>query len=235
VREYVPGDPRNRIHWPSTARRNRMMVKEFDQDPQADIWIFLDSQKGIQVGQKTLLEIPEIDQLWLIQHNLEVTLPPDTFEYSVSVAASISKYFIQKGQSVGLVSAGQNVAILSAERGERQLGKILENLAFLRGEGKLPLLGLVEAQAPHLPRGSVVVLITCSTEKTIEVAIDELAMRNLRPVVILIDPSSFSGATSFKVLALNLEKKQIPFVIISKGDNLKIVLEHGFRGVHIFV
>ncbi|HEY5271386.1 MAG TPA: DUF58 domain-containing protein, partial [Anaerolineales bacterium] len=44
VREYVPGDPMKRIHWPSTAHRGRFMVKEFEQDPQADIWLFLDAQ-----------------------------------------------------------------------------------------------------------------------------------------------------------------------------------------------
>ncbi len=233
VREYVPGDPRNRIHWPSTARRNRMMVKEFDQDPQADVWIFLDSQKRIQVEQNSLLDIPEIDQLWLIKHNLEVTLPADTYEYSVSIAASVSKYFIQKGQGVGMASAGQSVAVLPAERGDRQLGKLLENLAFLKGEGKLPLLGLIQAQAPHLPRGSIVVIITCSTEETVEVAIDELTLRNLRPVVILIDPASFGGDTNSEFLSLSLEKKQIPFALVAKGDNLKFVLEHGFHGAPI--
>lgn len=231
VREYVPGDPRNRIHWPSTARRNRMMVKEFDQDPQADVWVFLDSQKSVQIKQDTLLEIPEIDQLWLIKHNLLVTLPPDTYEYSISIAASICKYFIQKGQGVGMASAGQSVTVLSAERGERQLGKLLENLAFLRADGKLPLLGLIQAEAPHLPRGSIVVLITCSTEDTVDVAIDELTLRNLRPVAVIVDPSSFGGEVSPERLSLRLGKKQIPFVIVSKGDNLKYALEHGFQSL----
>ena len=32
VREYAPGDPLNRIHWLSTARRNRLIVKEFELD-----------------------------------------------------------------------------------------------------------------------------------------------------------------------------------------------------------
>ncbi|MDR3575123.1 MAG: DUF58 domain-containing protein [Anaerolineaceae bacterium] len=230
VREYVPGDPRNRIHWPSTARRNRMMVKEFDQDPQADVWIFLDSQKKIQVEQNTLLDIPEIDQLWLIKHNLEVALPADTYEYAVSIAASVSKYFIEAGQSVGMASAGQGVTVLPAERGDRQLGKILENLAFLRGDGKLPLHGIIQAQVPHLPRGSIVVIITCSTEETVEVAIDELNLRSLRPIIVLIDPSSFGGDSNSEFLASRFEQKQIPYVLVSKGDNLKEVLEHGFIG-----
>ncbi|HET8587080.1 MAG TPA: DUF58 domain-containing protein, partial [Candidatus Limnocylindria bacterium] len=33
LREYVPGDPLNRISWNATARTGRMMVKEFDPDP----------------------------------------------------------------------------------------------------------------------------------------------------------------------------------------------------------
>ena len=41
VREYYPGDPLNRIHWLSTARRSRLMVKEFELDPLADVWIFI--------------------------------------------------------------------------------------------------------------------------------------------------------------------------------------------------
>ena len=45
VREYAPGDPLSRIHWRSTARRDRLMVKEFEQYPQADVWILLDAHK----------------------------------------------------------------------------------------------------------------------------------------------------------------------------------------------
>ena len=36
VREYVTGDPMKRIHWPTSARRGSLMVKEFEQDPQAE-------------------------------------------------------------------------------------------------------------------------------------------------------------------------------------------------------
>ena len=42
VRDYVPGDSINRIHWPSTARTGRLISKEFELDPLADVWMFLD-------------------------------------------------------------------------------------------------------------------------------------------------------------------------------------------------
>ena len=47
IREYYPGDPLNRIHWLSSLKRNQIMVKEFDQDPQASVWKYLDAQKEI--------------------------------------------------------------------------------------------------------------------------------------------------------------------------------------------
>ena len=42
-----PGDPMRRIHWPTTARRGQLIVKEFEQDPQAEVWIFLDAQERV--------------------------------------------------------------------------------------------------------------------------------------------------------------------------------------------
>ena len=42
IRDYVPGDSINRIHWASTARTGRLISKEFELDPLADVWMFLD-------------------------------------------------------------------------------------------------------------------------------------------------------------------------------------------------
>ena len=47
VREYIHGDAMKRIHWPTSIRRNQLMVKEFEQDPQAEVWLYLDSQNDV--------------------------------------------------------------------------------------------------------------------------------------------------------------------------------------------
>ncbi|MFZ6018308.1 MAG: DUF58 domain-containing protein, partial [Chloroflexota bacterium] len=59
VREYAPGDPLNRIHWKTTARKDRLMVKEFEQDPQADVWLLLDAQAGTH---SALADIRRVDR-----------------------------------------------------------------------------------------------------------------------------------------------------------------------------
>ena len=53
VREYTPGDPLNRIHWASTARRNRLIVKEFELDPLAEVWLYLDASRHTQAARPT--------------------------------------------------------------------------------------------------------------------------------------------------------------------------------------
>ncbi len=228
VREYAPGDPLKRIHWPTTARRERFMVKEFDQDPQADVWILLDAEQSVHFSQPDEVVIPPADRFWLWKNRYQFTLPTDTFEYSVSVAASVANYFLRQGLAVGMISSGQISMALAAERGERQLTKILENLAFMRSEGSLPLLGLVEAEISHLPRGSIVVLITPSSHDTVALAADALMQRRMTPVVVLVDGASFGGPSSVDYLALVLRQHRVPSSVVKKGMDLRVALEHGF-------
>jgi uncharacterized protein (DUF58 family) len=225
VREYSPGDPLNRIHWVSTARRNRLMTKEFELDPQAEVWIFSDASKIDQASLPFSWPKKTKDDLW--KHRFEFSLPPSTEEYSISIAASVARYFLRLGRSVGFVSAGQSQTMIPADRGGRQLGKILESLALLRAEGELPIWGLVDIQAQHLARGSTVVLITHSVEKEVVMAIDFLARRGLRPVVILIDAASFNGRNGTDALAESIRYMRIPLRVVSKGDDLSKVLSVG--------
>ncbi len=228
VREYAPGDPLKRIHWPTTVRRDRFMVKEFDQDPQADVWILLDAQKSVHYSHPDDIVIPPADRFWLWKNRYEFSLPTDTFEYSVSVSASVASYFLRQGLAVGMMSSGQISIALPAERGERQLTKILENLAFLEDEGELPLLGMVEAQVSHIPRGSIVVIVTASNHETVALAADALHMRRMKPVVVLVDGASFGSGNGVDYLSLTLNHREIPVCVVKKGMDLRQALERGF-------
>ena len=116
VREYAPGDSLSRIHWPITVRKDKFMVKEFDQDPQADVWIFLDGEKLVQSKLPDPPQPKLIYSLWALGQEYHVTLPQDTFEYAVSVAASIAHYFLKRGEAVGLACAGQTTLNLAGRK-----------------------------------------------------------------------------------------------------------------------
>ena len=223
VREYVPGDSLNRIHWLSTARRERLMVKEFELDPLADIWIFLDADREVQTSLPYSPLAQMEDALW--RPWKEARLPPSTEEYTVSIAASLGRHFLRLGRAVGLVSCrSQAPDVLPPDRGGRQLGKLLEALALLRAEGTMPISTLVTAQDQRLPRGSTLILITPSVREDVALAVDTLLQRGVRPVVILLDVDSFGGPPGTAVLSTAIEALNVPVRRVANGADLETVL-----------
>jgi uncharacterized protein (DUF58 family) len=217
VREYYPGDPLNRIHWVSTARRDRLIVKEFELDPLAEVCIFIDVSSSVQVSREYLR--PEFDPRDVWRKRFIFKLPPSTLEYSVTIAASLTRFYLQRGRAVGLIAADQSLRILPADRGGRQLGKVLEILALIRGEGDLPLDSLIESQARHLPRGSTVVMVTSNGSDDVYQITDLLLRRGLRPLAVLIDGSTFGGHTSTISLSTSLQTLGVPVCnIVESGD-----------------
>lgn len=224
VREYAPGDPLNRIHWLSTARKNKLIVKEFELDPLADVCIFIDAESSINFVGDQPVEDVKTQEIWRKQ--FEFHLPPSTLEYGVTIAASLARHYLEKRRAVGLVSSGPKLRVIPADRGGRQLGKILESLALVKPEGKTSLQELIEIHARHLPRGSTIILITPSSSKNISKTADLLIRRGLRPVAVLINCASFGGKKDNVELLDQIRALGIPGIQINKDDDLSSVLSN---------
>ncbi len=222
VRDYEPGDSFNRIHWRSTARKDRLIVKEFELDPLADVWVFLDGHRDAQVRPRR----PKVENtnapLWAQPAGFEP--PPDTEEYAVSVAASIAQYFVRQDRAVGLVAYGQTREVIQADRGERQLTRILETLAVLRAEGRIAFDEVLAVESEPLPRGTTVVAVTSSLNQRWALMLNDLSRRGLRVVAAIIDPSTFGGAGGATNLVSLLSLRGIPTYLIRYGDRLEEVL-----------
>lgn len=219
VREYAPGDPLNRIHWISTAKRDRLMVKEFELDPLADVFLFVDAMEAVHSQEE--YEIPIFDPREVWRRKFVYELPPSTLEYAVTIAASLARYYLQRSRAVGLVVGDASLHLLPSERGGRQLGKILETLALIQGKGTTPLFYLIEAQARHMPRGSTVVIITPTDTDHIERMVDLLIRRGLRPVCVLLESKSFGGRSEASSLERVLLAFDVGVVTIRKADKLE--------------
>lgn len=229
VREYVTGDPLKRIHWPSTARRGKLMVKEFEQDPQAELWIFLDAQVGIQAEQMS--EGEQVWNDWMFIRRPKIKLAVSTIEYGACIAASLAHYFIEQRRAVGLVTNGPVYTVIPAERSERQESKVLETLAFVSGQGELSLASLVDLQSPQMPLGSSAVLITPSSRDDVLLAVELLQRRNLRPLVLLLMAQSFGGRPGSEALAEKLEGRGVAVCKIYKDADLAETLQ-AFANLH---
>ena len=223
VREYAPGDALRRIHWATSAKRQKLMVKEFEEDPQAEVWIFLDAQESVQASLPDDRPARRWDD-WVLGQKPEFELPPSTFEYGVTIAASLTHYFIRERRAVGLIAAGQTNISIPADRSIRQEEKILETLAFVKAGDGLPIESLVRAQAGQILSGGSVTIITSSVRPQLMIAIDELQRRNLNPTVVLLDAASFGGSQGSGRLEETLKTIGVPVFRISYGDEIGAAL-----------
>jgi uncharacterized protein (DUF58 family) len=208
-----------RIHWPTTARRGQLIVKEFDQDPQAEVWIFLDAQRRVQAQKDYDVPAMPLETL-LFTRKPKLSLPPSTLEYEISLAASLAHYFIAQKRAVGMVAQDRTYTVITADRSERQENKILETLAFIEGDGDLSIAALAGAHARLLPKGSTVILLTPTTADDILVVVDDLQRRRLRPVVVLLAAETFGGHTGTGRIAGRLEEARVPLRLVECGADL---------------
>lgn len=226
VRDYAPGDSFSRIHWPSTARRDRMIVKEFELDPLADIWIVPDmaifGHVAAMPTQRKLAAAPENLPQWMQQEKF--SLPETTEEYTVTTAASIAQYFIRNDRAVGMLAYGQSNEMVQPDRGERQLTRILETLAVLRAQGQLPIDDMLHAESHLFPRGTTVIVVSPTNLDKWATSARQLVRRGLRVVTILIDPESFGGRRSNAGLESMLHGNGMAAYRVRCGDDITAVL-----------
>jgi uncharacterized protein (DUF58 family) len=195
VREYRPGDAFNRIHWPTTARTTRLMVREFELDPTADVWIVLDLNTDVHTGS-----------------GME-----STEEYAVTAAASVARHLLDQGRAVGLVS---QTATLPADRGPRQAERILEILALVKASSPLTLSALLSAETSRFARSSTLVVITPSTAESWARFCQALGGRGVHSTAVLIEAATFGQAPSTLLLVSSLAAAHIATYLVKRGEPL---------------
>lgn len=225
VRDYAPGDSLNRIHWPSTARARRLMTKEFELDPTADIWIYLDLFEDTQFALPWDSGMAEVGIFAMNRRNRNSDdksaykmLPPSTTEYSISIAASLARYFLNKDRAVGMSSFSRTREFLQSDRGERQMNKILEGLAVISGEGNIPFAQLIATDSVRLNRNDTILAISADPNPEWTLALQDSIRRGVNSIAVLVDANTFGASFDYAPLVSNLESSGISYYRIHRGE-----------------
>jgi uncharacterized protein (DUF58 family) len=177
VREYVSGDSLRHIHWQTTAHTGQLVVKEFDPDRSRfafkEIWLVPDMAGATRAGKGDLT----------------------TEEYSITIAASLARKYIENEKRVGLIASGDVPYMCLAGTGNRQLQHILRALALMKADGKVPIDDLLTFQAERFGTGSVVVVLLPSDNRNVAATLRHIINRGATVVVVLLDSISFGGRT----------------------------------------
>jgi uncharacterized protein (DUF58 family) len=205
LRPYEPGDSYNRIHWPATARTGNIMVKLFELDPASDIWIILDLERSVHVGEDD----------------------DGTEESAVKICASIARYFLAANRTVGFMSFGEDLRINEPDRGANHYTRILESLALARAVGDVPLASLVLEESRRFGRHTTVVVVTPSTAEDWPVTLMGLQSRGVKVAAVLLEAETFGAASSSLDVYGTLAAGGIYTYTVKSSDDLGNVLAAG--------
>jgi uncharacterized protein (DUF58 family) len=226
VREYAPGDGFNRIHWRSTARTGHLMSKEFELDPLADVWIFLDMHDEAQAGSPWAPQREE-PLAWVFRAQARgdrIELPPSTEEYGVTIAASLAQHFLLLDREVGFLSYAATREVIQPDRGDRQLSRLLEVLAVIRARGHIPLPQALATEGAHLARHTTLVVVTPSSDPRWVAGLRGLRARGVQGVGVLLAARTFGPAAEWEPVQAELEASGLPSYLVKRGDDLAAAL-----------
>jgi len=192
TRDYLPSDSLHLIHWPTTAKHDKLHVKTFDSTPASDWWIVLDLDVQVQIGQGAR----------------------STEETGVILAASLADRGIKSGIGVGLVASSHEPVWISPRQGDYQRWEILQSLAKVH-PGSVPLKELLERSQHSFHSQTSLIIITSAVEGLWLEPLITLVNRGVVPTVLLLDPASFGGSSSAHRPAGHLTDMEIASFVIT--------------------
>ena len=136
LREYRRGDNPRHVHWPTTARLNQLMIKEFEPLASACLYLVLDQARDANVGQGRQA----------------------SFEYAVRIAASMAKFACANNIPTRLLGEGRTPLYQPAGSGVGHYQLLLDECAVVAADGAMPYALVLHKVAATCQRGETVVL-----------------------------------------------------------------------------
>jgi len=204
VREYKRGDPLKRIHWMASARRNQLIVKEFQRQSffRATLMFNLEKDDNFGEGKESVAE------------------------YSIKIAASIAKYLINLGVSVEIISHAGELVHIPFNKGVEHLEEIFRFLTIAQPESRITLLELFETFHRNILEDSSLIVVMTDKNKVFLPAMLSLGVRNVSLIPVILNSSTFltnsSGLKDAQDYGIAIsEKTKVNPIYISRQDNLE--------------
>lgn len=203
VREYEQGESLRRVHWPSTAKRGMLMVKDLEDSPRDEALVVLDADAAFDVGE-----------------------PPDSsFEVALSAAGSILRAHVGRGRRAGLIVNGTEARYQQVHSLDGDWGLALELLASARAEGRNPVAALLVEGAGMPSKALELCVVTSGLSPRLADRLLQRAVTRRSTSLVYVNPASFAARpgevpTDVRVQLARLDHSGIPVCVIGRGDDL---------------
>lgn len=141
AREYRYDDPLKRIHWKASAAHSKLQTRQYEYGTSLSLLVILDVNSFREEDEE--------------------------FEYAVSMVASLAYEAELRGFAVGLLTNSEPEVYIPIGSGRAQLMQILEALARITVDSRLPLSKQMDRIRTTLPVGATLAVVTHTTAPTL--------------------------------------------------------------------
>lgn len=163
TREFKDGDRVRDIHWASSARTGRLVVKEFQEEYFVRLALVIDTAVANDAQEAR-------------------------FERSLSIAAGIADVLAKKEYVIDIFAAGRDVHRFRAGRALAHVEHILELLACVEADDRLEIAALEAELLPEAGKLSAVVLVMTTWDRSRADVVAKLKAHGIAVRVILVGP-----------------------------------------------
>ncbi len=204
VREYEQGESLRRVHWPTTAKRGQLMVKELEDAPRDETAVLLDGDAAAVAG-----------------------VPPDSsFELQVRAAGSILKAHASRGRRAALIVNSASRPYQRVHSFDGDWHRALELLAAVEPDGPTPVAGMLADEGGAAGRALELTVVTANLSPRLVDRLLQRMMNRHAATLVYVERSTFSDAPMPALdpavggLVLRLQRGGVPVAVLRRGDDL---------------
>ena len=206
IRDYAPGEPLRAVHWPSTARRGRLMVKELDDAPRDELVIVLDQDADGSAG------------------------PPGdwSFDAAVRAAGALAHAHSLWGRRVVIVGSSPSFAPVRVSPAGHDWDVALDALAAVMPVAGARVVGTLRAAAGPLAHAREIIVVTGRPELAVDPLL-ELRSRGRSTALVALAAETFAGRARDRAqpALLRAVAQGIPVAVVSADSSIEEALAGG--------
>ena len=200
IREYKRGDSPRHIHWPSSAKKGELIVREYQDILSSSLIIILDLNKDFNVG----------------------SAKESTLEYAITIASSLAIYGLDKGYSVSIFGHGKDELKLIDIKGPHNHSEILKSLAFVDSNGDESYTDAIEYFLSLQKRSATLILFDNGSGK-VEENMGVYSSKFSKPILFDIEAETFNQDTLNEEFEVNNYSRFYKYTL-KKGCDIERML-----------
>jgi uncharacterized protein (DUF58 family) len=208
VRAYEQGESLRRVHWPSTAKRGQLMVKELEDAPRDETAVLLDADAGAVAG----------------------VAPDSSFELQVRAAGSLLKSHASRGRRAALIVNSASRPYQRVHSFDGDWLRAFELLAAVEPDGPMPVAAMLADEGGPTGRAIDLTVVTASLSPRLVDRLLQRMMSRHAATLVYVERGSFGEAASVQLdsavagQVLRLQRGGVPVAVLRRGDDLASIL-----------